>query len=95
MPKKNDIIDALQEVMDPELMIDVWALELIYDITINDSKVDILMTFTTPLCPYGEQLKADIKNRLTDIEGIEEVGVEVTFEPKWEPSAELRALFGV
>ena len=95
MPTKDDVIDALQEVMDPELMIDVWALELIYDIKLNGSHVDILMTFTTPLCPYGDQLKEDIKNRLTDIEGVESVGVEVTFEPKWTPSEELRALFGV
>ncbi len=95
MAEKEDVVEALKKVMDPELMIDVWTLELIYDLELHDDKVDILMTYTTPMCPYGPQLKRDIKDRLTDLEDIEEVDIEVTFEPKWEPSEELRAMLGV
>ena len=95
MATKNDLIEALKKVMDPELMIDVWTLELIYKIDIKDDNVNILMTFTTPLCPYGEQLKEDIKNNLSDVEGVNKVNVEVTFEPRWQPSDDLRAVLGV
>ncbi|MFC1647945.1 metal-sulfur cluster assembly factor [Nanoarchaeota archaeon] len=95
MVTKDDVIAVLKTVMDPELFIDVWTLELIYDISIEGSTVKILMTFTTPLCPYGPQLQEDIRMRVVEIKGIDKCETEVTFNPKWEPSEELRALFGV
>ena len=95
MIKQEQVINALKEVLDPELFIDIWTLELIYDIKVKDNNVDILMTFTTPLCPYGPQLLEDIKTRLNEIKGIKKVKVKVTFVPKWEPTPELRSLLGV
>ena len=95
MVAKENIEKALQEVMDPELMIDIFTLELIYDIQIEKDKVKILMTFTTPLCPYGPQLKEDVKNRLMDVDGVNDVEIEVTFNPRWKPSEDLRAMLGV
>ncbi len=95
MADRDEVINALEEVMDPELMIDIWTLELIYDLEVEEDTVDILMTYTTPMCPYGPQLKRDIRDRLTDIDEVEEVNIEVTFEPRWEPSEELRAMLGV
>jgi metal-sulfur cluster biosynthetic enzyme len=95
MVEKKDVINQLEKVMDPELMIDVWTLELIYDITIDENTVEILMTYTTPMCPYGPQLKEDVREHVTDLEGVNTVEIEVTFTPRWEPSDELRAMFGV
>ncbi len=95
MITKEEIIEALKEVMDPELMIDVWSLELIYEVNITGPKIEILMTFTTPLCPYGPQLKEDVKNKILELEGVDEVEITITFNPRWEPSEELRALLGV
>ena len=95
MVSKEDVIGVLKKVLDPEIMVDVWTLELIYNIEIEDDKVNILMTYTTPLCPYGPQLQKDIKNHIRELDGVEEVDIEVTFTPRWEPSDELRAMFGV
>lgn len=95
MVTKEDVIEALKEVLDPEIMIDVYTLELIYNIKIKEDKVDVVMTFTTPLCPYGPQLKEDVRKRVAEVKGVKEVEVEITFNPKWEPSDELRAILGV
>jgi len=95
MASKDDVIDRLKKVMDPELMVDVWTLELIYDLEVNEDSVDIVMTYTTPMCPYGPQLQDDIEEHVTDLEDIDEVNIEVTFTPRWEPSDDLRAMFGV
>ena len=51
MVTKEDIIEVLQTVNDPELNIDIWTLELIYDVKVEEDKVDIKMTFTSPMCP--------------------------------------------
>ena len=58
MVEKQQVIDALKLVTDPELNIDVWTLGLIYDIILEDG-IKIVMTFTTPLCPYGPELVED------------------------------------
>lgn len=91
----NDkIIDALKKVYDPELRIDVWTLGLIYDVKVGEDGIDVLMTFTTPFCPYAEELLADIEKKLEDLE-MGEVRVNITFDPPWEPSSELVALIGL
>jgi len=95
MPTKEDIIEVLKKVDDPEIGIDVWTLELIYNVDMVEDKVKVKMTFTTPMCPYGPQLVEEIKTKISEIEGIKEVDVEVTFDPPWEPSKELRATLGV
>ena len=95
MPTKEDVFGILKEINDPEIGIDVYTLELIYDVKVNDDKVKILMTLTTPMCPYGPMLIDEIKSRVSEIKGIKEVDVEVTFDPPWQPSEQLRATLGV
>jgi metal-sulfur cluster biosynthetic enzyme len=95
MVEKQQIIDTLMKVNDPEIMIDVWTLGLIYDIKIESEVVDIKMTFTSPMCPYGPMLVDDVKSQVGKIDGIKETKVEVTFEPPWKPSEELRDILGV
>ena len=95
MATKEEVIEVLKKIDDPEIKIDVWTLELIYNVDVKDSKVNIKMTFTTPMCPYGPMLVEEIKSKINELEGIKEVDVEITFEPPWKPSEELRATLGV
>ena len=80
--------------MDPEIRIDVWALGLIYDLKVSEGKVFIKQTFTTPFCPYGPQLLSEMKKAVSAVEGVKEVEVELTFDPPWQPSEELKAMLG-
>jgi metal-sulfur cluster biosynthetic enzyme len=95
MVSKEEIVEALKKVNDPELHIDIWTLELILDINLHDDNIDVEMTFTSPGCPYGPALVADVKQKLKDIPGVKEVKVEVILDPPWQPSEDLRALMGV
>jgi len=96
MPTKEDVMNVLKGVNDPEIGIDVVTLELIYNANVSeDGKVDIKMTFTTPMCPYGPMLVEEIKAKVSEINGVKEVNVEVVFDPPWQPSEQLRATLGV
>ncbi len=95
MATKEDIIEVLKKISDPELMMDIWTLELIRNIKVEDGRAHIKMTFTSPMCPYGPQLLEEIKTKVSEINGIKEANVEVTFDPPWEPSQQLRATLGV
>ena len=95
MTTKEDVIEELKKVNDPEIGIDVYTLELIYDVKLEGGKVKILMTLTTPMCPYGPMLIEEIKAKVRDLKNVEEVDVEVTFDPPWQPSEQLRATLGV
>lgn len=96
MPTKQDVENVLKGVVDPEIGIDIVTLELIYGINASeDGKVDIKMTFTTPMCPYGPMLVEEIKAKVSQINGVKEVNVEVVFDPPWQPSEQLRATLGV
>ena len=96
MPTKEDVMNVLKGVNDPEIGIDVVTLELIYNIDVSkNGKVDIKMTFTTPMCPYGPMLVEEIKAKVSEINGVKEVNVDVVFDPPWQPSEQLRATLGV
>ena len=89
------IIDALKKVIDPELGIDIYTLGLIYEITPTEKKPKIKMTLTSPMCPYGPQVIADVKHFVGELKGVEDVEVELTFEPLWEPTEEVKLMLGV
>lgn len=95
MVDKSEIVEALKKVNDPELHMDIWNLELVYNIEIQDDIVNIIMTFTSPGCPYGPVLVDDVKRKLLELDNVKEVNVDITFEPPWEPSEDLRAMLGV
>ena len=88
------IENVFKKYEDPELNIDVWTLGLIYDIDIKGDKVKILLTFTSPFCPFGVQMVNELEEKIKE-EGASEVKIEVTFDPPWEPTEELRELLGV
>ncbi|MCF6276467.1 MAG: metal-sulfur cluster assembly factor [Candidatus Magasanikbacteria bacterium] len=95
MINKDQIIERLETVIDPELNIDIYTMGLIYDIQIlNEKDVKVIMTFTTPSCPAGPMLIGEVKKEIKVL-GFENVEVEITFDPMWKPPAELRAALGI
>mgnify|MGYP005839828359 CR=1 FL=1 len=84
---KEDIIkEALSEVYDPEIHVDIVSLGLVYEIKITEENdVNILMTLTFPGCPYGPTIIEEVEEKLKEIEEIRNVTVTVTFEPPWSP----------
>lgn len=81
---KEEIIDALREVYDPEIPINVYDLGLIYEITPEkNGDVHVLMTLTSPTCPTAEYLQESIKEATESVKGVKNVIVELTFEPAW------------
>jgi metal-sulfur cluster biosynthetic enzyme len=95
MATKEEVMKILKEVNDPEIGIDIVTLELIYEVNIKEDNVDVKMTFTTPMCPYGPMLVEEIKARVREIKNVKEVNVEVVFDPPWHPSEQLRSTLGV
>ena len=83
MVEKEQVIEVLKKVYDPEIQYDIWSLGLIYNIEIGDTKVKILMTFTSPMCPFGPALMDDVRRQVSAIDGVTEVLIELTFNPVW------------
>lgn len=99
MVTEQQIIEKLKECMDPEIPVDIWNLGLIYDIQIKDSNVTdkqdvaIIMTLTVPGCPMVKHIKEDVQSKLSSLEGMNDIAIDITFDPKWNTnmiSAEAR-----
>ncbi len=81
---KDQVVAAIKEVYDPEIPVDVFELGLIYEINVYPvNNVYILMTLTSPACPSAEAIPADIESKVKEVEGINDVQVEVTFDPPY------------
>lgn len=80
------VLAALRQVMDPEIGCNVVDLGLIYNVAITGSKVTVQMTLTTPGCPMSESIAQGAQWALLGIAGVEEVAVEIVWEPPWNPS---------
>ena len=81
---KEKIVRSIKTVFDPEIPVDVYELGLIYEIKIlDDNNVHVLMTLTSPSCPAAESIPNDVKNRVEMIKEINEVEVEITFDPPY------------
>ncbi|MDY3520252.1 SUF system Fe-S cluster assembly protein [Riemerella anatipestifer] len=80
----EEIIKTLKTVYDPEIPVDIYELGLVYDVQISDEgKVKVVMTLTTPNCPVAESLPQEVKEKVSEVEGVNEVDLELTFEPSW------------
>jgi len=79
------IIDALRQVIDPELMINIVDLGLVYAVNHGDTKVQIDMTLTSPDCPAGTQIVQQAKMVLEKLPGITEAQIKLTMSPPWTP----------
>ena len=91
----REVVQVLESIDDPELHVDIYTLELIRKLTIEKGNVHVLMTLTTPFCPYGPQLIDEVKGSVGDAPGVSSVELELTFEKRWEPSSDLKALLGI
>jgi metal-sulfur cluster biosynthetic enzyme len=95
MVDENQIMEALKEVKDPELDVDIVTLELIRDISIEKDHVTVKMTFTSPMCPYGPTIVEMVEQEVGSLESVKDVSVDLSFDPPWKPSEDLRAILGV
>jgi len=79
------VIEVLKDIYDPEIPVNIYELGLVYEVKIDDEyNVDILMTLTSPNCPVAESLPVEVKERVGNIDGLNQVRVELTFEPPWD-----------
>ena len=84
MSKKEQIIEEFRKIYDPELPVNIYDLGLIYDIKVKDEKFAIIkMTLTTPNCPVAESLPNEVKEGAMQVDGIEDVDLELVWDPPW------------
>lgn len=90
--------EALKRVEDPELGLNIVDLGLVYDVEVDGSSINVRMTLTSPGCPVGPQILNGSKMVLQDLEGVENVNVELVWEPFWSPervNPDYRAILGL
>lgn len=81
---KENMMGALENVIDPELGIDIVNLGLIYDVDLNDEGIsDVTMTLTAMGCPLAAHIEQDVKHALSDIPEVKEINVNIVWDPPW------------
>jgi metal-sulfur cluster biosynthetic enzyme len=84
-PDVDDVMEALENVIDPELGLDFVSLGLVYDVEVQGTEVHITFTLTTPACPIGPQVTEQMKEFVSEVEGVEKVFPKMVFTPPWSP----------
>jgi metal-sulfur cluster biosynthetic enzyme len=84
--EKEEVLDALKRVYDPETPVDVVNLGLVYDVSIDGDRVAVKMTTTASGCPVGNYLVAQAKRAIGRLEGVKEIDVELVYDPPWQES---------
>lgn len=79
------VLDALRQVLDPEIGMNIVELGLIYDVGIANNEVHVAMTLTTAGCPMGESIRGGAEIALLNLEGVSSAQVELVFDPPWHP----------
>ncbi len=87
MVTQEQVYEALKEVSDPEIPVNIVDLGLVYDVTVEEGKaVRLTMTLTTPGCGMAQQIALSAKQRILQVPGVEQAWVTVVWEPRWDPS---------
>ena len=94
MLTKDQVLESLKTVKDPEINIDVVTLNLIYNVEITQEIVTVTMTLTTPFCPYAPLIIDEIKHTITQL-GAKNVTVNITFNPPWTPPDNIKQQLGI
>lgn len=81
----DDVKEALRDVYDPEIPVNVLDLGLIYDVQINEGQVYVQMTLTAPGCGMGPYIAQNAEWRIAEVEGVVDVEVDMVFDPPWNP----------
>ena len=82
---KEDVLEALHDVFDPEIPVNVVDLGLIYSVEVDDGNVDVTMTLTFAGCGMGPYIAQQAEWRIAEMEGVEDVNVDLTFDPPLTP----------
>lgn len=85
LPDKEILLEALRDVIDPELGFNIVDLGLIYDVAIEDRTATVTMTMTTPGCPAQEYITSGVEQRLLEEGTLTGIFVDVVWEPRWSP----------
>ena len=80
---KEDVEEAMKDVYDPEIPVNVVDLGLVYNIDVTKGKVYVQMTLTAPGCGMGPMIAQQAEWRIAEMDGVEDVEVEMTFDPPW------------
>ena len=81
---KQEVIEKIKTVFDPELPVNIWELGLIYEVNVVPiNNVQIIMTLTAPSCPAAQSLPHEVDQKIRELEGINDVFVEITWSPAW------------
>ena len=95
---KEKILEALSQVYDPEIPIDIVNLGLVYDIDISQDVVNLKMTMTSPGCPSAREIVLESQTVVSNVQGVKEANIEVVWDPPWSPekmSEEAKASMGI
>ena len=85
MATREEVLEVLRQVEDPELGMDIVDLGLVYEVGVEDSTAKIIYSLTSMGCPAGPLIAQDIDSTARQVEGIEDVELELTFDPPWTP----------
>jgi len=83
--KKEDVMEVLKKCHDPEIGISIVDLGLVYDVKVENERVVIKMTLTTPGCPMHHYMVNDVKEKVKSLKGVKEVRIELVWDPPWTP----------
>jgi FeS assembly SUF system protein len=86
MTLREQVVEILKEVFDPEIPVNIYEMGLVYEVKVDDeANVHILMTLTSPMCPVAESLPPEVEEKVGAIEGVASSTVEITWDPPWDP----------
>ena len=85
MPTKEEVVEALRAVEDPELGMDIVELGLLYDVEVEGPKVKVSYSLTSMGCPAGPMIEEDIQSVASGVEGVQEVETDLVWDPPWTP----------
>jgi metal-sulfur cluster biosynthetic enzyme len=85
MPTRDDVIEALRSVEDPELGMDIVELGLLYDVDVAGPRVHVTYSLTSMGCPVGPMIEQNVEEVVRSLPGVEDVETELTWDPPWTP----------
>lgn len=87
MPLQGEVIEAIRQIYDPEIPVNIYELGLIYEVNIAPpGDVHIVMTLTAPACPVAETLPPEVEDAVRNVPGVSSAKVEVVWDPPWDMS---------
>ena len=98
MPTREEVYEALRQVEDPELGMDIVELGLLYDVEVQGRNVKVTHSLTSMGCPAGPMIQEDIVRVAREVPGVEDVDIELTWDPPWTPermSDDAKSILGI